>query len=434
MSKQAATARSLAVHILTRSETRRRYVDHLIETTEAVKLLSAKDRALMLELINGVLRNRSYLDWIIEQYVHRNYKKQPVLLKNLLRLAVYQMAFLQRIPPYAVISESVKLARRLFDPARASFVNAVLRNYQRKPFTPPEPKDNLKDLARYYSHPLWLVERFVEQFGRDELVAWLKANNRVPHTVIRVLDDEATADIPLLEPVPNFESYFIVPHGTALHELELWRQGKCIAQDASAGLTIDLVDARPGETIIDLCAAPGGKAIALAHRMQQQGRVVAVDIAEVRLQKIRENCRRTQTTIVEAVQGDARFVELEPADAVLVDAPCSGLGVLARRADLRWQRQPEDFAALTRLQSEILAHAGELVKPGGRLIYSTCTIDVEENERILQAFLQAHPGFELEDATGKVDAAFVTPEGFVRTFPHRHQVDGTFAARMRKRG
>ena len=420
--------------MLTQNETGGQYIDHLLEKNEAFAHFSKKDKSLLLEIVYGVLRNRTYLDLILQHYIKKGYRSFPVVLKQILRTAIYQLAFLQRVPAYAAVSEAVEIARSKLDSRRAAFVNAVLRNYERERWQPDPPDPHhLEQVADYYSHPLWLVKLFADQFGQQELIPWLQANNRVPEITVRLL--AADASVPqTLAPLPGFSGYFRLQPGTDLEALELWKEGKLIVQDASAGLAVDLVRAEAGERIIDLCAAPGGKTMILARQVGPEGVVEAVERSPARCHKIRQNLRRLQLTNVVVECADARQYGGQPADAVLVDAPCSGLGVLARRADLRWKRKPEDIPELVRLQLEILEQAAALVRPGGRLVYSTCTINREENEEILERFLQRHQSFRVTPAeTLGIDAAFITPEGFVRTFPHRHHVDGTFAVRLEKK-
>ncbi len=433
--KTDVDARRLAARILTRSEVEGGCVEHLLESGRDVARLSAADRALLLELVNGVLRQRSYLDLLLRRYIARGYRKSPALLKNWLRIAVYQLVFLDRVPDYAVVSEAVEKGKRLFGAKRAKFINAVLRNYLRERYRPPQPGSDapLAELAEYYSHPVWLVERFQQQFPDHDPVAWMHANNRTPKTTVRMLRNGG-AEEEGLEPVAGFPGYFFLPHGRPVTDLDCWRKGRCIAQDPSADLALRLLAPVAGEYLIDLCAAPGGKTIVLAAAVGREGKIAAVDLAPKRLQKLRDNLRRVGMGNVLLIAADGRSVELEAADGVLLDAPCSGLGVMARRADLRWQRRPEDFEKLISLQKELLEQAARLVRPGGRIVYSTCSIDREENEGVIAEFLRRHGRYVLEPATGRIDPAFVTKEGFVRAFPHLHEVDGIFAARLKRRG
>ncbi len=428
-----STARSLAVQVLVANEKDGTYVDLLLENDAHVRTLASRDMALLRELVFGVLRNRSFLDLHIRNYIRRGYDTFDVKIKNILRVAFYQLLFLDRVPDYAVISEAVEQAKNTGTGSQAKLVNGVLRTFQREPWKPElSSAADLQEIAEYMSHPLWLVTRFVEQFGAEELLPWLKANNRVPVTFLRHLHAQEACMDPELQST-DFDGYFAMPAGLRLQMLKGWQTGRYIVQDPSAGLAVALLAAGDGERIIDLCAAPGGKAVALANLVGPEGRIVAVEIEKKRLGKIHENVTRTGAENVEIVQADARTVELDAADAVLVDAPCSGFGVMARKPDIRWLRKPEDMRALLRLQRHILHNAAGLVKPGGRLIYSTCTTDREENEMMVTAFLQQHREFALENAGEFVPERFVTERGFVRSWPHLHGIDGSFAARLVRR-
>lgn len=422
--------RRLAVELLSMAERTGTYIDHALEASLATGRLDGRDRALLIHIVNGVLRHQTFLDMILQNYVTRGFASQPLQLKSLLRTAIYQLRFLDSIPAYAAVSETVQIARELFGQARSKFVNAVLRSYLRQPYSPPEPAAaDIEALSTYHSHPVWLARRFAEQYGVDELAAWMQANNRIPTTFVRRLHP-AKPQPAASQEHPEIAGYFAVNPQSGVQTLPGWEDGSLLVQDPSAGLAVALAGVQPGDSVIDFCAAPGGKTVALAIEAGPRARVIAVDAAEARLRKLRENLARTQQQQVEVVLADARQISLPPADVVLVDAPCSGSGVLSRRADLRWRRRPGDFANLQELQRAILANAAKHVLPGGRLIYATCSIDIEENEAIVEAFLQQHPSFHLQTAGAFVSSTFVTDKGYVKTLPHRHAIDGSFAARF----
>ena len=430
------SARNLAVDILTANEKERIFINHLIEKSWDVKQLSSTDRGLFLQIVYGVLRNRRHLDAIIEKYVTHGYENFYAELKNILRCAIYQMAFLRKIPDYAVLSEAVEIAKEKVSLRYARLVNGVLRNYQRKPYKLQKPgSSDLKKVAVYFSHPDWLVERFVEQFGRKNLPDFLQANNQLQPVYLRQLKKNKNAKFlqDFVQAVPGFPKYFKLKELAGFHHLPGWKEGVFCVQDPGSGMAVELLEPQPGETIIDLCAAPGGKSLVIASAIGQAGKIIAVEFAKNRLYILQKNIARAGFENVEIMHGDARKIQLPAAEAVLVDAPCSGSGVLARRADLRWQRQPGDFAGLLELQQKILANAATLVKPGGRLVYSTCSIDKTENEEIVAHFLENHHQFVLEPAGQFLDKKFVTTDGFVRTWPFQHGIDGSFSARMIRR-
>jgi 16S rRNA (cytosine967-C5)-methyltransferase len=319
-----------------------------------------------------------------------------------------------------------------------------LRNIQRAPMEWPPvaslvEKKDLKTLAQMFSHPEWLIKRWVEQFGWEQTAALAEANNRIPPVTVRVVRPEENLK-PWLkkmkasevkpEPVEHMPDFYHLPHLDDIASLPGFEEGWFTVQDSSAGMVAHLVAPQAGETILDLCAAPGGKALHIAE-MIGSGRVVAVDLDPQRLELIAEAAERLRLK-VHLVVADSRTFAAKPANAVVVDAPCSGLGVLSRRSDLRWRRRAKDITDLVELQKEILTDAAELVRSGGRLIYSTCTIDPEENEKVVEWFLEHHQEFRLEPARGYVHASFCDERGYIRTFPHRHNMDGGFAARLVK--
>lgn len=435
MAELKKSARFIAVSLLTASEQSGEYIDHVLETSESAGRLSAVDHGLLLQLVNGVLRNKTFLDLVIEHYIRKGYRSFPVLYKNVLRSAFYQLIFLDRVPAYSVVSEAVEIAKALFGDRRAPLTNAVLRNYLRAPVRPKAPAEpeNLAAVATYYSHPLWLVERFVRQYGADQLIPWLKANNRTPGVFVRALRPDETESLPpALRQHERIAGYYELQPGCRLESLPGWQAGHWIVQDPAAGLIVQAAGASPGARVIDLCAAPGGKTIALAGLIGPGGSVEAVEVSPLRAEKLRENLERTQCKNITVTVADAGTVTLPPADLVLVDAPCSGTGVIARRVDLRWNRKPADFVDLVASQKRILANAAKLVTAGGILLYATCSIDREENEEVAAFFINSHPEFRLEHAGERVDRAYATPEGFLKTLPHLHHLDGGFAARFRR--
>lgn len=438
------SARSLACEILTEAESGSLYLDQILEQRLAHAGLAAKDRALVTALANGAMRWRARLDAEIASHFRQNYDTARPLLKNILRVALFQLRFMDRVPAYAALNEAVGYAREKFGEQYARLANAILRNAQREPLAWPEPAElvraqNFSRLAACLSYPEWLVQRWLARYEAEDVFALAHACNEIPPMTVRVVRPrehaeaffEETAKLQLnAERIRDLAHVYNLPHLDRITKLKTFREGICTVQDASASLVALLAAPQPEDMIYDLCAAPGGKTLHLAEFLTR-GKVIAVDRSFARLRLVKQAAERLHLP-VQLVVSDARQFSAAPADLVLVDAPCSGLGVLARRSDLRWRRQAEDIPALAALQKEILTNAARLVKTRGRLIYSTCTIEPEENEEVIAWFLREHSNFALQPAQQFVPARFCDDNGFIRTVPQRHQMDGSFAAHLKK--
>ena len=441
------TARETALRILCRLELEDLYSDRALTETLSTSRLSLPDRALVTELVNGVLRWRRRLDWALEQLlIRRKIADLTPWIRNILRMGLYQIELLDRIPPPAATDQAVTLAKRYGHRGTASLVNAVLRKAAllrgQEVLFPQLSEDPIAHIGLRYSHPDWMVRRWRERYGQEETLALCQANNRVPSPMVRVNTLKVT-DLQVKEQLHRegisfnegrWVDGFLQLHGGGdLTRLDAFRQGWFQIQDESAGIAVKVLDPRPGEIVLDLCSAPGGKSTHLAAVMANQGRVVAMDLYPRRLQELVDNCRRLGVVNVLPVVADGRRPGILRSDRALVDAPCSGLGALSRRADLRWKKREEDIPRLAVLQRELLRAAADVIRPGGILVYSTCTLEDEENEEVVRLLLAERRDLVVESAAAFAHRELVTPQGFVRTFPHRHGVDGTFSARLRKR-
>ena len=441
--------RGLAIKILTRVDRSDAYLDKLLDYTLANEPLETRDRALLKEITTGVLRHREQLDWVLTGFYHGEFPKCIPTVKNALRVALYQILFLDRIPHSAAVNESVELVKRIKGGRSAGIVNGVLRNIIRKLNAitwPQRSQDPVHYLSVMGSHPQWMVRRWTELLGMELTEALLKANTERPPVTVRVNMQETSTEKlrhELEDLGATVERSLLLPNYLHLRKLpdlagvQAFQDGKFTVQDDGAGLVVTLAAAEPGMRVIDMCAAPGGKSIALAEMMKNQGEVIALDKYEAKLGILAKAVERSKLSIIQPTLGDATDVDLEPADVVLVDAPCSGLGVLRRKPEIKWKREPKEIAELAALQKKILENAARLVKPGGVLVYGTCTTEPEENEQVIHAFLADHPDFHIESAEQHLpDSALlkdvVTEEGFVRTWPHLHKSDGAFGARLRR--
>ena len=399
------------------------------------------------ELVAGVTRWRRQLDFLLEEFYDGDFSSIEPVLQVILRLGLYEL-LIQETPTHAAVNEYVELAKHELRPGAGHLVNGVLRSIDRSRDDLPEPRTGnvAEDLAIRYSHPSWMVHRWMDRFGSketEELLAW---NNRRPVYSLRVNPlrtsvEEMEAwcedhDVVAVRS-PYLDGVLRVKRLQPFVQEGLLDDGRVAVQDESAGLVVRLLDPQPGETILDMCAAPGGKTIAAALQMQGEGHVLAVDQHEGRLQMVDQSAKAHGVgDVVRTEVADARTLPERPnppmADRVLVDAPCSGLGVLSKRADLRWRRSLDDLDDLVEIQDALLDAAAALVRPGGVLVYATCTIEPEENEARIERFCSDHPAFALEAAGKRVPAELVTEAGFFASLPHRHQIDGAFAARLHR--
>jgi 16S rRNA (cytosine967-C5)-methyltransferase len=402
-----------------------------------------RDSSFVLELIYGTLRNRALLDWILNRFSAQPIEKTDRWTRNILRLGAYQILFLDRVPVSAAVNTAVDLAKH--HGKKHGYVNALLRNLDRNrdAISYPGTDDRALQLAVLYSHPEWLVRRWTERFGSETTEAFLMANNRPAPLVIRtntlrVTRKELKASL-ASEGVIAVETKYSpvgleLVFGSGIQALSSYRKGWFMVQDQAAQLISLMLAPRPGETVLDACAAPGGKAAHLAEIMQDRGMLIALDADAGRIEKIRENVRRLGTTIIKTVQGDAaRYID-EAFDKILIDAPCSGLGVLRRHPDGRWNKSVRTISNRRALQQQILKNCAKLLKPGGALVYGTCTTEPEENEDVITDFM--HTGsreFIIDDARPYLPPAaahLVGSDGFFRTFPHEPGMDGFFGVRI----
>ncbi len=434
--------RGTAVKILNRVERTESYLDKVLDAELKGTDLSDLDKGLLTEIVHGVVRWKNRLDWVLNGFSHGNFSKSEINVKNTLRVSLYQILFLERIPHAAAVNEGVEFIKRIRGEKPAGLVNAVLRNIIRNidGIRYPDPaEDQVQYLAVYYSHPHWLVKRWLARFGYDETQKLLTANNeraglslRInklkvdPGHFLKMLDQQQIAYTG-----SSHIDYFVrVKTLSRIGQMDLFRNGMFTIQDESAALPCLLLDPRPGQRVIDLCAAPGGKTTNLGEMMRNEGEILAFDKYEAKVNLIRTSCDRLGLRNVSLRVADALSLEEAPADRVLLDAPCSGLGVLVKKPDIRWKRDVSDIMKLTQLQHDMIENAAKLVRPGGVLVYCTCTTEPEENQEIVRSFLERHPEFKLENAGDFVNHNLVNADGFVETFPHRQGMDGSFAARL----
>lgn len=392
-----------------------------------------------------MLRHRGYLDWAISRFTtHR--RRQSVKLKNLLRLGAYQILFLDRVPASAAVNESVRLAKTLGEKAIAGFMNAVLRALSRAEAIPlPDPtQDPILHISVKYSHPEWLVARWLPRLGAERTVALCIANNEIPPVTVRVNPLRTTREA--LSAELKQAGIDVTPCGVSpvglklrgvahLADLPAYQRGEFYVQDEAAQLIGFVVAPKPGERILDACAAPGGKSTHLAELMGDRGEIVAADAGAKRLERMVENAGRLGLASIRPVAADVTHESAAlgeaPYDRILVDAPCSGLGILRRNPEAKWYKTEAVIGTMAALQTKILDRVAPRLKPGGVLVYSTCTTEPEENEGVIRLFLDRHPDFRLESLQSLwPESGLVTSEGMLNTILNPYQMDHFFAARL----
>ena len=401
------------------------------------------DRPLLQELVLGTITWRFTLDHILSPYLRKPLEKSPPVLRNLLRLGVYQIRFLDRIPGYAAVSQTVGLAKdRLGDPM-GRLVNAVLRGVQeaRKTADVPDPQsDPVGYLATTTSHPNWLIRRWISRLGFDNAEKLCHANNRRVRLTIRVnslrctlseLTNSLSSEGIDTEPVEYLGGYLTVTETGSLFQTQSYQKGWFSVQNPGAGLVVQLLGVKPEERILDICSAPGGKATAISEALGLRGEVVAFDLRNTRLRMLKENLVRLGLTEIRVAAADGCHLPIRTTfDRVLVDAPCSALGILAMRPDVRWHREETDILKLAESQKILLENAANAVQKNGILVYSTCSLEPEENEHIIEGFLTQRSDFELEPASEFLHASVAG--NYLQTTPHQHGCDGAFGTRLRR--
>ena len=404
----------------------------------AAGALDARDRRWMQELLYGMLRRRAWLDAVLEARVRGGFARLDPGLRDLLRLGAQQLLFMGSVPAYAAIAQTVEQAKSSHGAGASKLVNAVLRRVdrEREALEPDVPADPVDALALAHSHPRWLVARWVARWGADATRTLMETNNKEAHTILRpvgVVREQLeaaleAAGVSTFEP-PLATDSLALQHGVSLATLGAFRQGLCFVQDPAATMVTRYAAIPAGSHVSDVCAAPGGKTFELAR---EASLVVASDISARRLEKLQASLERLDLKNVQVMVADARFPGTRDLDAVLLDAPCTGTGTFRRHPDARWRLKPSDLAVMGAVQRSLLSAASASVRPGGLLIYSTCSLEQEENDAQVESFLGDHPEFSLEPPPSGTVPAAVLDAGRLRVLPHVHGTDGAFAARMRR--
>lgn len=467
--EKGLSSRKTALEILLKVETKGAFSNIALSNVLAKSQLSKRDKAFVTNLVQGVLRNRSFLDDIIGAHSNRPVEKLPAVLLNTLRLAVYQLKFLDDMPPSAVLHTSTSLARAAGHDGLAKYTTAVLRNYLR---AVDEGRDSeivsgsdsnydlegkeldTAGLSRRYSMPEWLVDRWLKNHGIERVTRLLEFAQSEPIISLRTNETAITVDglVSILENAgikvrrsQLVDSCLIIEDKGKFRggweKLPGYEEGLFSIQDESAAFVSKVVDPREKELVIDLCAAPGGKTLHMSELMQGTGKIIAVDKHEKRLEFLKENRRRLSLTNIELATADGTTFQFErQADRVLVDAPCTGTGVINRKSDIRFRREAEDIDALQKIQVELLNNAATLVKPGGVLVYSTCSIEPEENADVVEKFLSQNSQFRTDDLSPYVPTDLAEnwnvkeqlKSGHIQLLPTMDGQSGFFVCRLKR--
>lgn len=441
MTKNKSAARDVALAALTTIEKDGAYSSKALQAVTQHQSLSARDEGLVWRLVYGVVSQRLSLDYILNQFCRRKVSTLSPVLRNILRLACYQLVYLDRIPDFAAVNEAVARAKKSAGSGMSGFVNAVLRNVvvnRDKLFDDLIP-GSVEEISVRHSHPLWMVETFVQRWGIEFTAAMVAANNATAPLTVRVNTEkvgiqefiDAAAQVGLRGHRGKYWDEAVVFDGDVrFKELPGFADGWFIVQGEASMLPPLCLDVQPGQDVLDMCSAPGGKTTQLAQ-LASPGKVVACDLHPHRLKLVSENLQRLGLDNCLTIAGDAALLDGKLHDRferILLDAPCSGLGVIRNKPDIKWSRKPQDIEELAALQLRILRAGCNLLVPGGILVYSTCTLTQQENQGVIDALLGERGDMSLVDP----GVPELTSQEYISTFPHLHGLDGFFIAKLKK--
>ena len=436
--------RQTAFEILVQARKSSGYIDTILHRHFNSHHILPREKRFIQELVYGTVRMRRYLDFFIEQVYHGQFSKAEYAVQSLLRMGLYQMEFMDAVPSPVAIHETVELAKSLGKKKISGLINGVLRNIIRQKISLDQGLEDLpvtEKISVKYSHPEWLINRWMERFGEENTVALCEWNNQPQPVTVRVNTREVTVDdfLNRLEKneIPFHQSeylqeFFQVETGQKILQNVLFPAKSFAVQDQAAGLSASLIEPNPGDIVLDICAAPGGKTTYLMQRWNSDIKLSAYDVNKNRLEQVKQLVNQLGFSHISYQVTDASVFTFPEADWVLADVPCTGTGVLGKRVDARWHRSPEDIDRLATVQNQILNNVAKSVKPGGVVVYSTCTLEPEENRDIVNTFLKTHPDFRVKPLPEHIPWKLTDGQHGLMILPQLHHMDGAFAIRLER--
>ena len=435
--------RKLAVKILNRVLNEGAYSNIILSKELNEVDLSDKDKALLTEIVYGVLRRKKTLDIIISNFI-KDIKLMDKDILNILRVAIYQMNFLDKIPSYAACNEAVEEAKEISE-GDSKLVNGILRNFTKNPDDINVPGNKIDEYAYKFSFEPWMIRLLIKQYGENSAKKIMSGLNQIPKVSIRVNDIKADYDEvydELEEMGYDIEEGSVCPEaicikgGKSIENNPLFQEGKITVQDESAMLIAPLLEIEDGMEVLDLCSAPGGKTTHIAEILKNTGKVIALDVHESKLNLIKENCERLGITNVEVGTNDATKLNaalVSSSDRILIDVPCSGLGIIRKKPEIKWNKKRNDLRDIISVQRDIMNNAWQYLKSGGIMLYSTCTLNKEENEENIEWFVNSHKDCEVKRIfIGKKDNLIYNRDGSLTIMPNEN-MDGFFVAKLEKK-
>ncbi len=437
------TPRESAVYVISKWLRNAVRIDYLVDDLIDRHGWGQKDKNLFYELVYGTVKWQGRIKWILNELTDR-FDNNPETARAAAYVGVYQILFLDRVPDFAAVHSIVEIVKTKHDQATAGWINAILRRLCRETKewanALPETSSRFDRLSIEYSFPGWMIERWFKQLDKDSLRKFLSWSNRSPEVIFRVNIQQASQKkvIGFLDKdeishnVSDFDpQYIILKHAGNISRVESVRKGLVVVQDHAQSIPPNLLNPQPGEIILDLCSAPGGKAGHLAE-LCPKAEIIATDKSEDRLARVADMLHRCEYKNLNVKQYQEVISSSMNYDGILIDAPCTGTGVMARRPDLRWRQMPNDTAKMAGIQRQLLRYAAERVKIGGRIVYSTCSVEIEENEFVIEEFLRTHSGYTISDEKSKYSGEKYCDKGVIRLFGPEIKGDGIFAVMLRR--